>query len=260
MRKAPRHFFPSTGHRPCVSMACLLLALTSPAIARAADLGVAPMYKAPPAPPAPVATWAGSYFGVSGGGAWGSAVVRDDATGADRTPHIDLGGGLIGVTSGINAQVGNVVLGVEGDTSISGKKGSATAFPLNATFSNEVREHWLSTFRGRLGYAQNNWMVYATAGGALADLESTIVGPGGALSDRHWHWGWTAGGGVEVQLSQDWSAKVEYLYVGLQDKSYFNPAPSLLFPSQRVHADDHIVRVGVNYKLPWSALDTFFRR
>ena len=27
------------------------------------------------------------------------------------------------------------------------------------------------------------------------------------------------GGGVEVKLNQDWSAKVEYLYVGLQDKS-----------------------------------------
>src|SRR5262252_8239658 len=105
MRKAPRHsFFSSTGQRPCVSMACLLLALASPAIAKAADLGVAPIYKAPPAAPAPVATWAGSYVGVSGGGAWGSAVLRDNATGADRAPRTNLSGGIVGITSGFNIQ------------------------------------------------------------------------------------------------------------------------------------------------------------
>ena len=48
----------------------------------------------------------------------------------------------------------------------------------------------------------------------------------------------------------------EYLYVGLQDKSYFNPAASAVFASnQRVSLDDHIVRVSVNYKLPWSILE-----
>ena len=84
---------------------------------------------------------------------------------------------------------------------------------------------------------------------------------GTQISEKHWHWGWTAGAGVEVKLSQDWSAKMEYLYVGLQDKSYFNPAPSAVFPSnQSVRVDDHVVRVGVNYKLPWSVLDTFFKR
>ena len=82
----------------------------------------------------------------------------------------------------------------------------------------------------------------------------------GHHSDQQWHWGWTAGGGVEVKLNQDWSAKIEYLYVGLQDKSYFNPTPSPVFPSnQRLHLDDHIVRVGVNYKLPWNVLDSFFK-
>jgi len=84
--------------------------------------------------------------------------------------------------------------------------------------------------------------------------------PGLALSEQHWHLGWTAGGGVEVKLTTDWTAKIEYLYVGLQDKSYFNPAPSLAFPrSQRLNLSDQIVRFGVNYKLPWNILDNFFK-
>ena len=54
---------------------------------------------------------------------------------------------------------------------------------------------------------------------------------------------------------------MEYLYVGLQDKPYFNPAPNASFAGdQRVRLDDHVVRVGVNYKLPWNVLDSFFKR
>ena len=242
----------------CASTAALslVLAFAIPAPVVAADLSVAPIYKAPPAA---VATWTGSYVGVAGGGTWGSAVVRNGPTGIDQTPRFDLSGGIIGVTTGLNIQNGNLVLGYEGDTSVASKKGSAFEFPPNAAFSNEVKESWLSTFRGRLGYAQDNWLFYATAGGALANLENSVSGPAGAISEKHWHWGFAAGGGVEVKITQDWSAKVEYLYVGLQDKSYFNPAPNLAQSNQSLRADDHIVRVGVNYKLPWSVLDSFFK-
>src|SRR5215813_7676865 len=58
----------------CASTAALALVLASAMLAPAfaADLSIAPIYNAPPA----VATWAGSYVGVAGGGAWGSAVAR----------------------------------------------------------------------------------------------------------------------------------------------------------------------------------------
>jgi outer membrane immunogenic protein len=241
----------------CASMAASALML-HPAVA--ADLSVAPIYKAPPIPA--IATWTGSYVGIAGGGAWGSAVVHNTGTGVDQTPRFDLNGALLGVTTGLQLQDGNWVIGYEGDTSIANKQGSAFEFPPNVGFSNEVRERWLSTFRGRVGIAQNNWLFYATAGGALANIQQSITSPAGAsISERHWHWGWTAGAGVEVKLNQDWSAKMEYLYVGLQDKAYFKPAPSAAFPSnQQVRTEDHVVRVGVNYKLPWNVLDGFFRR
>jgi outer membrane immunogenic protein len=245
----------------CASTASLALVLASamPKLAVAADLSVAPIYKTPAVP---LATWTGSYIGIAGGGAWGSAVVRNEATGVEQTPRVDLGGsGIVGLTTGFNIQNGGLLLGFEGDISATNKKGSAFEFPPNAAFSNEVKERWLSTFRGRIGYARDNWLFYATGGGALANIEHGITSPAGQVSDQQWHWGWTAGAGVEVKLSQDWSAKLEYLYVGLQDKSYFTPAPSAAFPSnQGVNLDDHIVRVGVNYQLPWNVLDGFFKR
>src|SRR5262249_35372941 len=128
-------------------------------------------------------------------------------------------------------------------------------------FRNEVREQWLSTFRGRVGYARENWLVYATGGAAPANVANSIFPPAGPISDQQWHWGWTAGRGLEVKVHQDWWAKMQYPYVGLPAKSYFTPAPSAAFPgNQRLHLDDHIVRVGVNYKLPWNVLDSFFKR
>src|SRR6266851_7843903 len=106
----------------CAAMASLAFVLASPmrTPVLAADLGVAPIYR----PPAPVANWTGSYIGISGGGAWGNAVVHNDLTGVDQTPRFDLRGGIIGFTSGFNLQNGQVVYGYESDTSITSKRGS----------------------------------------------------------------------------------------------------------------------------------------
>src|SRR5262249_24678825 len=156
----------------CASTAALALVLASAMLgpAVAADLNIVPIYKAPPA----VATWGGAYVGVAGGGAWGSAVLRDNATGLEQTPRTNPSGGVIGATSGFNIQNGNWLLGLEGDISAANKKGSTFEFPPNAAFSNEVKEQWLSTFRGRLGYARDNWLGYATARGALANVPNSL--------------------------------------------------------------------------------------
>jgi len=232
--------------------ASTLLALLAASPASAADLGVAPIYRAP----APVVNWTGSYIGISGG-SWGNNVVHNDLTGIDQTPRSGIGAS----TTGYNFQNGNLVYGYESDTSATSRRGSAFDFPTNSAFSNEVKDPWQSTYRGRIGYAQNNWLLYATGGAALAGVDVNPFGAPGQISDKHWHWGWTVGGGVEMRLTSDWTAKVEYLFVGLQDKSNLSPAPSAPFTSnQRVSADDHVVRFGVNYKLPWSVLDSFFKK
>ena len=245
----------------CASTAALALLLASSASttpAAATDLGVAPIYRAPSLPDA---IWTRSYIGVAGGNAWGSAVVSNDATAFNQGPRIDLNGGMTNFTAGMSVQRGNLVLGYEGDASITGRNDAAFGLSLNSAFGNEVRERWLSTFRGRVGFAQDNWLIYATAGGAFGSLERNLIGAPAQISERHWHWGVAAGGGVEVKITHDWSAKVEYLYVGLQDKPFFNPAPTSGFATnQRVNPDDHILRFGVNYKLPWTVLDSFFTR
>ncbi len=74
----------------------------------------------------------------------------------------------------------------------------STSRPMPAS-SNDVKERWLSTFRGRVGYAQNNWLIYATAGGALANLEHVDHSARGADCGKALALGLAAGAGVEVR-------------------------------------------------------------
>ena len=86
----------------------------------AADLSLAPLYKAPPAEVAQAYNWTGFYLGANGGGGWGHSSWNANATG------INLSGGQAGGTIGYNRQLGNVVFGVEGDVDWSGLKGTCT--------------------------------------------------------------------------------------------------------------------------------------
>jgi outer membrane immunogenic protein len=63
--------------------------------------------------------------------------------------------------------------------------------------------------------------------------------------------GWTAGGGIEAALSERWSAKAEYLYLDLGSANYALPLNYYFGGSATINSTtrDHIVRVGVNYKV-----------
>src|SRR5262249_58559880 len=132
----------------CASTAALGFLLATLAPAAATDLGVEPIYKAPPEP---VAAWNGSYTAGWGGGAWGSALMPNNGT--DQGLRPDLGGSF-GATSGLNLQKGNVVFGYEADTSANGR--GAFELPPNTAFSNDVKNRGLATFLGPLRYAHYN--------------------------------------------------------------------------------------------------------
>ncbi len=100
---------------------------------------------------------------------------------------------------------------------------------------------WFGTLRGRAGYVINNVFLYGTAGLALGI--STVAS--GGLSDSSGHLGWTIGAGAEfglapLGLSPNWSAKVEYLYLGLSQ----GPVLSASVPS---NFQSNVLRFGVNY-------------
>lgn len=162
-------------------------------------------------------SWAGPYLGANVGYAWG------DVTNSGASPSGVAGG----IQAGYNWQSGPLVFGVEGDLQASGAVDTFAGWK----FSNP----WFGTARGRVGYALNNILLYATGGLAFGSLKSET----GVLSESHASIGWTLGLGAEVALNQNWSAKAEYLYVDLANRNYLTGLP---------HGYEFgMLRVGVNY-------------
>jgi outer membrane immunogenic protein len=223
----------------------------------AADIAV----KAPPSPAPALYNWTGSYAGIAGGLAWGQsqfidADPTDSSFGRPITTKFDVSGGIFGGTVGYNWQLNNWVAGLEGDLSWVGKQGASNNIPPFASGITDItREHWLGTGRLRLGVVPvDRRLFYVTGGFAAAGVEAVVntnVARDGSLAATQTRWGWTTGGGLEAALFQNWSFKLEYLYVGLQDRNYFPQAtllPDFMIVRRNVTLNDNIVRVGLNYK------------
>jgi outer membrane immunogenic protein len=218
-----------------VLLACAsALALTG--AAAAADLSrrpPPPVTKAPPALPAAY-NWTGFYFGVNAGGAFGTSRW-------DSTDEFDLSGALVGGTVGYNWQNGPWVFGLEGDVDWTNIKGDTTT---NCPLGCETKNSWLATARGRLGVAFDRVLPYATGGLAVGDIKARTPGLPGADETNT---GWTAGGGVELGLAGNWTAKAEYLYVDL-GKFDCGAACGGGGGTDNVTFKSHLVRGGLNLR------------
>ena len=250
-----------------LSLFAATLVAATPA-AWAADLPSAPPPQAParyvPAV-APVYNWSGVYIGINGGYAFGSTDWSSPGAGIVGTGTFNTNGGLVGGTAGFNFQSGQIVYGIEGDwdwADISGSSSNTTSTIDPAGICGtagalacryQTSSNWLSTIRGRVGYAFDRVMIYATGGGAAGDVKATFSNPntGFTGSTNSTEWGWTAGGGIEAALTENITAKVEYLFVDLQNG---NCSPTICGGGTAVPVsfDASIVRAGLNFKFnPW---------
>ncbi len=188
-----------------VSLPAMVLALT--AASHAADYTPVPTYD-----------WNGFYIGAHVG--YGD--IENDgffATSVD----MQFGGGdfLGGGTAGWNLQRDSWVFGVETDLSF-----------LEWTGKNLREEHYiaeadfLSTLRGRVGWADDNVLFYVTGGGALLNAEAT-TSEGGLDADQQGNTdgkdvsalGIALGAGIEWGMTRNLSVKAEGLYL-LFDEFY----------------------------------------
>jgi outer membrane immunogenic protein len=210
------------------------------ASALAADMPPSRSLPLPRAPAyVPFFTWNGIYVGINAGYGFGRSAWTDTVT-QDSTGNFNVNGPMVGGTVGSNLQFGSFVFGLEGDFDWSNMKGSVTA---NCPSTCETSNTWLGTARGRIGYAFDRFLPYVTAGGAFGDAKGSLLGVGDFKQTKV---GWTGGAGVEYAFIDNWSAKVEYLYVDLGTVtcdatcSGGNPITATF--------KSNIVRAGLNYK------------
>jgi outer membrane immunogenic protein len=230
----------------------------------AADLPSSKM--APIAPAyAPIYSWTGFYVGLQGGYQWGSTTGRTTVTGV--VPNVvavydyDPKGGVFGAHAGYNYQFGSIVAGVEGDVEWSGLRETGgyaiggVAVPLN---SHRTKVDWQGSVRGRLGFAIDRALIYATGGVAFADMNyrvfdgAGLVGtPGNTYSHSSTRVGWTLGGGLEYALTNNITMRGEYRYTRFNSQTGTFPAagaaPALAF-NDRARTDIHTLRAGISYK------------
>jgi outer membrane immunogenic protein len=208
--------------------------------ASAADLAPNPPAPASFTPvPAPLYNWSGVYVGAMAGGSVGIARHQFTDLSVD-TENFRVRGGLFGADFGLSYQTGAWVWGLDGDllwTSISGSQTTA-GFPYSAKLA------WLSTFRARVGYAFDRFLPYISVGPAFGGLTSSASIPGvGAVSGRVGRSGWALNLGLEYGITQNVTAKLEYLYVCFGESTEFG--------IDRVTFMNHYARAAVNYKFDW---------
>jgi outer membrane immunogenic protein len=227
---------------------------------------------------APLYNWGGFYIGLNGGYGFGGVDETNNSTttngalfgapgafppgttftGPDRT--FDLNGGFGGGQIGFNYQWSALVFGLEADFQYGSIKGTDSFTTGGVQYGTTGKIDWFGTVRGRVGYAMDRFMPYVTGGLAYdhtqTDLSVQYLGPPAAPT--YWSslsgttFGYTVGGGLEVGLAQNWTVKIEYLYMAFPQTGYnFAFAGT---EGSTVHSDAtthvNLVRAGFNFKYP----------
>ncbi len=204
-------------------------------------------------------TWTGFYLGINGG--YGAAAdptnqaIPNGGFGAftHQNASVAPAGGLFGGQGGYNWQSGHVVFGVEADAQWTGQDGHTCGISCTSGGVADIQQklQWFATGRGRIGWAEDGYLFYATGGGAAGRITETDIFQNVPASGTFTHTldGWTAGLGAEAHLGGNLSGKIEYLHIGFGSttNTMSDGAGGILVTHSVVH--DDIFRAGLNYKL-----------
>jgi hemoglobin/transferrin/lactoferrin receptor protein len=170
---------------------------------------------------------------------------------ATESADVDLRGLTRGFQAGFNYQLANgLVVGLEGDLSwlkhqktqkALATEGAALAAAGWLQASTQYELEWMTTLRGRAGFAFDRLFVYGTGGVAwLKEIEeraqywstsasqsapagTSTTGPMFREQAIKTRVGWTLGGGAEYALTNNWSLKSEYSYAHFGQDDFLFP-------------------------------------
>ena len=180
-------------------------------------------------PPAPNYDWTGFYVGAYVDNSWlkSNSSAVNNVTGA---PFPATGGSTSqwggGVQLGFDYMLpSRFVLGVAADMSSGGTK-TATVSDATGISANQTTVFDSETIRGRIGYAADNILFYATGGLAWSNdqfvrtqltgtLNNATAGADEAVNKGLL--GWTGGGGIAYAFAQNWNVFAEYRYTRLRN-------------------------------------------
>ena len=164
------------------------------------------------------ANWQGGYIGIHGGAGLGTA------------GSLTTGGTLYGAHGGINFQSGQFVGGLEGDFDSSQIKNSST--------SESFTQSWMTSGRGRGGYAFGNNLAYGTLGLTISGTTYTNGSSADAIKP-----GFVYGAGIETYAMQNVVLRGEFLLYEMNSVTYSTTGAT---PS--LDTKSNLFRFGISYK------------
>ena len=126
---------------------------------------------------------------------------------------------------GYDVQFGNIVVGAVGEfgkSNISDATSAYSVTPARYAFTRQI--DWNAAGRLRAGYAMGNTLPYITGGAALVRVNRGFETSNAANSftiddEKRNAWGYTAGGGIEQRVADNFSIGVLYTYTNVNDES-----------------------------------------
>jgi len=233
--------------------------------ANAADMGLPPL-KAPP----PVFSWTGCYIGAQVGGGLMTDTYTSSST-AVNPPEYG-GGWLAGGQVGCNYQLpgdpqffgGAVVVGLEADGFWSGMQNKYQyGYNYSPTdtegYTDKTKNNWDFDIAARFGLAFGQALFYSKVGAAWGNFTFSENYSGTYCSPNCYSASGSAtlpgvllGLGLEYAFLPNWTAKLEYNYIGyLQTNVNFNSYYGGVFYESYNRSEGaykEIVKFGVNYK------------
>jgi outer membrane immunogenic protein len=211
--------------------------------------------------------WSGFYLGVNVGLHDAETSGVFDAAELGVTPDLEgIGseGVNLGIQGGYNYQIGQLLVGVEGDLSFGGfdesiitiQDGSADeAGLLNYPIQGDLR--YLATIRGRVGFNMEEMfhhavLVFVTGGVAFTEFNMDIANGRSDVGFKDT--GLTWGGGIEMPVSPRMLLRADYLHVEFDERlNISGVATSGVFDANdgntvKLHNVD-MIRVGIDIML-----------
>src|SRR5262245_3881041 len=143
----------------------------------------------------------------------------------------------VGAFVGYNWQLGNYVVGGEGDIAWKNAQSTNTLNTFfcsggncrSESFNGTIKQNWDSSIRARGGFLVTPWtLIYATGGVAFGEVKGSFGYaaqiPGFSQTSGAANWsdtrvGWTVGAGAETVVAAGWKARVEYRYTDFGEYS-----------------------------------------
>lgn len=145
---------------------------------------------------------------------------------------------------GYNYQMGNIELGIEANASLTDISELSTDSDPDTLFWREL--NWTATVAPRIGFAAEQFLIYAKAGAAWGGFEVGHDQSGTNISSDSTEFGYVLGAGIEFAATQNWLVNFEYNYMDFcDDEININGSPDIQIEQG---GDFHAIKLGLNYK------------